>query len=183
MAAGLSLGRVFDRSFWLMAGLTTVTGGLCLAFYGIEAMRGSFEGDLSMLLWRAPKLAIAFVVGGFVQVVLPRDKVARVIGERSGLKGIVIASAAGMVTPGGPMTSFPLVKALHLAGTGRGALVAYLTSWATLGFQRILIWELPLMGMDFVMLRVIASLPLPIAAGLISRAFPAHSAGLKGAAE
>ena len=128
MAAAFSFGRMFGRSFWLMAGLTAVTGGLCLAFRGIEALRGSFEGDLSMLLWRAPKLAIAFLVGGFVQVVLPRDKVARIIGETSGVRGIVIASAAGMVTPGGPMTSFPLVKALHMAGTGRSALVAYLTA-------------------------------------------------------
>ena len=34
------------------------------------------------------------------------------------------------------MTS-PLVTALHAAGTGRSALIAYLTSWSTLGLQRI----------------------------------------------
>jgi len=70
------------------------------------------------------------------------------------------------------MTSFPLVRALREVGTGRSALVAYITSWSTMGFQRILNWELPLMGPDFVLLRLASSLPLPIIAGLISRLLP-----------
>jgi hypothetical protein len=77
-----------------------------------------------------------------------------------------------MVTPGGPMTSFPVVNALHEAGTGRRALVAYLTSWSTQGFQRILMWEVPMMGLEFATLRFVASLPLPLVAGLISRYVP-----------
>ena len=119
-----------------------------------------------------PKLAAALLLAGFIEVLLPREKVARWIGEHSGLRGLAVASAAGMITPGGPMTSFPLVNALHGAGTGRGALVAYLTSWSTLGFQRIVTWELPLMGVEFTALRFVASLPLPLVAGLISRLLP-----------
>jgi uncharacterized membrane protein YraQ (UPF0718 family) len=85
---------------------------------------------------------------------------------------MILASGAGMVTPGGPMTSFPVVSALHEAGTGRRALVAYLTSWSTQGFQRILMWELPLMGFEFAAFRFIVSLPLPIIAGVISHYVP-----------
>jgi hypothetical protein len=70
------------------------------------------------------------------------------------------------------MTSFPLVTALHAAGTGRSALIAYLTSWSTLGLQRILAWELPLMGVEFAALRFVVSLPLPLVAGLVSRLLP-----------
>jgi hypothetical protein len=32
------------------------------------------------------------------------------------------------------------------------------------------VWELPFLGHDFVALRVLASLPLPLAAGLLARA-------------
>ena len=74
------------------------------------------------------------------------------------------------------MTSFPLVGALHEAGTGRRALVAYLTSWSTLGFQRIILWEVPLMGIEFAVLRFLASLPLPILAGVIARHVPIAAA-------
>jgi uncharacterized membrane protein YraQ (UPF0718 family) len=70
------------------------------------------------------------------------------------------------------MTSFPLVSALHAAGSGRGTLIAYLTSWATLGLQRILVWEVPLMGFEFAFVRWLASLPLPFIAGGIARFIP-----------
>ena len=82
---------------------------------------------------------------------------------------MALATGVGAVTPGGPMTSFPLVTALHEAGTGRGTLIAYLTSWSTLGLQRIVSWEVPLMGVEFAALRFLTSLPLPFIAGYISR--------------
>jgi hypothetical protein len=46
------------------------------------------------------------------------------------------------------------------------------TSWSTLGFQRIVMWELPLMGPEFAAIRFLASLPLPFVAGLLSRLLP-----------
>ena len=72
-----------------------------------------------------------------------------IVGPDQSSGRVALPNAAGMVTPGGPMTSFPLVNALHGLGTGRAALIAYLTSWSTLGLQRILSWELPLMGVEF----------------------------------
>ena len=62
---------------------------------------------------------------------------------------MAIATAAGTVTPGGPMTSFPLVTVLRDSGTGIGALVAYVTAWTTMGLQRVFMWEVPLMGAEF----------------------------------
>ncbi len=112
------------------------------------------------------------LIAAFVQVLLSRDKVARYVGETAGDKAIYIGTVAGGLTPGGPMTSFPLVQSLQQAGTGRPALVAYVTSWSTMGFQRILNWELPLLGPDLTLLRLAASLPLPIIAGFTSRLLP-----------
>jgi uncharacterized membrane protein YraQ (UPF0718 family) len=169
----ISLRQVFDRSFWIFTALAAATGAACFAVAGEAAFWASFREDAEIFALVMPRLGAALLVAGFIQVLLPRDKVARWIGERSGLRGIALASFAGMLTPGGPMTSFPLVTALHAAGTGRSALVAYLTSWSTLGLQRILAWELPLMGVEFATLRFLASLPLPLVAGLISRLMPA----------
>jgi uncharacterized membrane protein YraQ (UPF0718 family) len=169
---GISLRQVFDRSFWIFAALAVATGAACLAVAGPAAFWASFREDVEIFALVMPKLGAALLVAGFIQVLLPRDKVARWIGERSGLRGVALASVAGMVTPGGPMTSFPLVTALHAAGTGRSALIAYLTSWSTLGLQRILAWELPLMGVEFAALRFVVSLPLPLVAGLVSRLLP-----------
>ncbi len=48
-------------------------------------------------------------------------------------------------------------------------LVAYAIGWALLGVQRVLIWEIPLLGPDFAITRYLISLPLPILAALLAR--------------
>jgi uncharacterized membrane protein YraQ (UPF0718 family) len=166
------IGDAFDRSFWVFAGLAAVSGTACWFLVGKQAFYDSLVGDLWLLLSVLPKLIAAMLLAAFIQVLLPREWVARWIGEQSGLKGFAIAAGAGALTPGGPMTSFPLVSALHAAGSGRGTLIAYLTSWATLGLQRILVWEVPLMGFEFACIRWIASLPLPFIAAGIARFIP-----------
>jgi uncharacterized membrane protein YraQ (UPF0718 family) len=172
MAAGTRLRNIFDRSFWVVGTLTATSGVACYLVRGSEAFFASFRNDLDLVALVVPRLGAALLIAASIQVLLPREKIAQWLGEKAGLKGILLATAAGMLTPGGPMTSFPVVNALHEAGTGRRALVAYLTSWSTQGFQRILMWELPLMGIEFAAFRFIVSLPLPIIAGLISRYVP-----------
>ena len=73
------------------------------------------------------------------------------------------------------MISFPIVAAMAEAGTGRAALIAYLTSWETLGFQRILAWEFPLIGVEYSLIRAAASLPLPFIAAFVSMRLPADA--------
>ena len=50
--------------------------------------------------------------------------------------------------------------------------MAYITAWATLGLQRVLVWDVPFMGAEFAFLRILISLPLPVIAGLIARRLP-----------
>jgi hypothetical protein len=53
-------------------------------------------------------------------------------------------------------------------GAAVSTLVAYLISWELMGMQRILIWEIPLMGVKFTLLRVSISLFFPLLAGIIA---------------
>jgi len=101
---------------------------------------------------------------------LPHERVARWLGPESGLRGYGIALLGGIVTPAGPFAVFPILLALRHAGAGFPVCVVYVTSWATLGAQRLVIWELPFLGFDLVSLRIAASLPLPIIAGLLAAA-------------
>ena len=68
------------------------------------------------------------------------------------------------------MLSFPLVLALKAAGANTPALITYLTSWSLLGVHRIVMWEIPLFGTEFAVVRFLVSLPMPILAGLIAGA-------------
>jgi Predicted permease len=167
-----SIARAFGFSFWAFVVLAAATGAACYRQLGEDAFFSSLKSDADLLMDLMPRFAAAVLIAAFVQVLLPRDLIARYVGGNSGTKGLVIATAVGVATPGGPMTSFPVVRALRDAGTSQPPLVAYVTSWSTLGFQRVLNWELPLMGTEFCVVRILASLPLPIIAGLISRWFP-----------
>ena len=124
---------VFGTTFWVMATLAAAAGAMCWIVKGPEVFRASFAGDLDLLLFLAPRFGAGMLIASFVAVLLPRERVARYVGETAGLKAVSIATAAGGLTPGGPMTSFPLVRALRDAGTGRSALVAYVTSWSNDG--------------------------------------------------
>jgi uncharacterized membrane protein YraQ (UPF0718 family) len=146
------------------------SAALCAWFGGLQAVQAALENAGRTVLTIVPVFAAGLLVAGFVQQLVPRDRVRGWLGAASGLRGLLVAVGIGVITPGGPFTSFPLVVALAEAGADIGVLIAYLTSWSVLGLNRILVWEIPLIGWHFVALRVAASLPLAIIAGLAARA-------------
>ena len=123
------------------------------------------KNGLSMVWFVLPRLIPALILAGMLQVIIPEETVARYFGQRSGIGAILMASAAGVLTPGGPMVSVPLLVVLANSGMALGPLVAYMTSWSLFGVQRIIAWEAPLMGWRFVLVRVVPSLAFPVIAG------------------
>ena len=177
MAAGGTAGgikAVFNRSFWLFFGLALTSGLICWWVRGADVFLESLVEDAELLTFLLPKVVAASIVAALMPLLIPQAVVARFLGESSGFRGVTLASAVGSVMPGGAMTSFPLVTALHASGSGIHVLIAFLTSWGVLGVQRILMWELPLMGPQFVLVRVLVSLPLPFIAAAISMAIMRH---------
>lgn len=160
---------VIDTSVLVFAGLAAVTGGLTLALHGGEAVRAAMAGSLGTMLDVLPQIGAGLLIGGLAQQLVPASRVEAALGRHSGLRGIMLASLIGMVTPGGPFTSFPLVYALAVAGADAGTLVAYITAWSMVGVNRLLIWEIPFMGWEFGTVRFLSSLPAPILAGLLAR--------------
>lgn len=162
----------FGKSFWWFFAFALGMGVVCYQLLGPQAFHEAVRADLGLLADMLPRVIAALTVAGMVWVLLPRDRMSRLIGKESGFRGLVIATAAGIITPGGPASAYPLLAVIGGAGADRGALVAYITSWAILGIQRILIWDVPLMGVEFSLTRFLISLPLPILAGLIARRLP-----------
>jgi uncharacterized membrane protein YraQ (UPF0718 family) len=126
---------------------------------------------LSMIWFILPRLVPALILAGMLQVLIPEETVGRYFGQRSGMSAILMASLAGILTPGGPMVSVPLLVVLANSGMALGPLVAYMTSWSLFGIQRIIAWEAPLMGWRFVLVRVIPSLAFPVVAGLLVKLY------------
>jgi uncharacterized membrane protein YraQ (UPF0718 family) len=156
---------------------TLVLAGLALALMIVAYFKdpslpliGARNG-LAMLAFILPRLIPALILAGLFQILVPQEVVSRHFGREAGLKGLVIATGAGMITPGGPMVSVPFMVALANSGAALPVLVAYMTSWSLFGVQRIIAWEAPLMGWHFVWVRVIPSLAFPVVAGWLVATF------------
>jgi uncharacterized membrane protein YraQ (UPF0718 family) len=150
---------------YFFALLALVSGIALWMSSGSQAFLDSTYGSLRLLLQISPILVLAMLVGGYVQVLVPKAFVQKWLGAESGLKGQLIATLAGAVTPGGPFAAFPMVLVLYQSGASFAICVNYLTAWSVLGINRILVWEVPFFDTEFIVLRIIASLPLALIAG------------------
>jgi uncharacterized membrane protein YraQ (UPF0718 family) len=160
---------LFDWAFMLVAGLSISAAIYIFRRDGWSVFRDIFLEDLELFATILPKVAAGCLIGALVRLLVPRELIVRWVGEGSGLKGLLIASAVGAVFPGGPFTIFPLAGAFLLIGADRGAAVAFVTGWLLLGVNRVIIWEMPFFGADIVALRVLVSLPIPLLAGIFAR--------------
>ena len=136
---------------------------------GSDAVTQALFGSVELILVVLPLIVIAIVMAAYAQALLPTRLVENWLGRDAGWRGLVIATAAGAITPGGPFMAFPLVVGLRAMGASLAICITYLTAWSVLGLQRVLVWELPFFGLDFVVLRLLVSLPLPFIAGLASQ--------------
>jgi uncharacterized membrane protein YraQ (UPF0718 family) len=116
-----------------------------------------------------PRLVGALIVTGMIQVLIAPEWIQHWLGRDSGHRGILAGFVAGILTPGGPLVSFPIMAVFYKSGASLSALVCYMTSWSLFGFQRILAWELPFMGPRFLLARVVPTLVFPILAGYLVR--------------
>lgn len=130
----------------------------------VEGLRVAVRLTLQVI----PLLAFTYVLVGMMQVLLPPEAVARWLGPESGLRGILIASFAGGLTPSGPYVSFPIAAGLAKAGVGLPVLVAYVTGWMVWQFARLPL-EVGLLGWRFSLLRNAVTLLVPPLAGLVAR--------------
>jgi uncharacterized membrane protein YraQ (UPF0718 family) len=115
-----------------------------------------------------PKIMVAMLVSGFFSAIVPTEHVAAWIGKESGVRGVLVGSLVGGFTPGGPIICFPVVVILYKTGAGIAPLIAFLTAWSVFAVHRILTYEVPLIGIRFVLLRMLSSFILPPVAGFLT---------------
>ncbi|MFC3229216.1 hypothetical protein ACFOGJ_18360 [Marinibaculum pumilum] len=141
---------------------------------GWEAILVAVDQGSGLILAVAPIILGAMLVAGYARALLPQALVARWLGAESGFRGLLLAMAVGMVTPGGPFASFALVVGLAGTGADIGACITYLTAWSVLGLHRLIMWEIPLLGPDLAFLRYASCIALPLLAGVMARLLVRH---------
>jgi uncharacterized membrane protein YraQ (UPF0718 family) len=129
-----------------------------------KGLRMAFD----FLLMMFPRMIVALALAGFAAELLPAAVISDWLGEESGIKGILIASVAGIFVPAGGVVAFPLALAMLRIGVGLPQLVAFLTAWEIFAIHRILAFEIPFLGRSFVLLRLTSSCMLAPLAGLLA---------------
>lgn len=141
----------------LALGATAWRRGQPLFWKGMADARSQFMHLL-------PRLLIGILGSGFLAHMLPRDLVLSWFGPNSGITGTLLATLAGTLTPGGPVVGYAIGAAALKAGADFAQVIAYVTAWSLLTFNRMLTWEMPSMPLGLIAVRVVVSLPLPFLA-------------------
>ncbi|HSE90791.1 MAG TPA: permease [Candidatus Binatia bacterium] len=126
---------------------------------------GITEASKTLLLV-LPTLLGAFLIAGYVRVLVPEDVVREWLGKESGLKGVLVGYLAGTLTFGGPFISFPIAASLYHAGGSVQTVTVYITSWALWG-GGIIFYEFSILGPKLFTIRMVASILFPLLAGVI----------------
>lgn len=117
-----------------------------------------------------PRMLCALLAAGFVAKLIPSALIAGYLGAEAGLRAILIAAAAGLIVPAGPVIAFSIAVVFARAGASVPALVAFITSWSVFAAHRIFIYEIPLLGPSFLRLRLVSAAAMPLLAGLLATA-------------
>jgi len=165
-------GRIRKPISWSMiviAVLVAISAALVYRRDGADGVLEILYHDLALFGGILPRVLAGCLLGAFIAEILPHEKVSKSLGPKSGLKGLLIGTAFGAILPGGPFTAYPVASALLATGADFGATIAMVVSWTLIGYGRAIAWELPIMGTDFTVWRIVISLPLPILAGALGR--------------
>jgi uncharacterized membrane protein YraQ (UPF0718 family) len=155
---------------------TIILGSLAFILLLVGYLRGEGEhiaglqSAYSLTMSILPLLISAFIVAGMIQVILPRELISKWVGSESGMRGIMIGTVAGGLTPGGPFVSMPIVAGFLHSGASVGTMVAFLTGWSLLAVVRLPM-EIGILGWKFTLVRLVCTCFLPPVAGYLAQTF------------
>ena len=155
---------------------TIIMGVIAIVLLVISYQKGGGEHILGLksagniLLQIAPLLIFAFIVAGMIQVLVPSEMISKWVGAESGFRGVLVGTAVGTLTPGGPFISMPIAAGFLRTGASIGTMVAFMTAWSLLGLHRLPL-EVGVLGWQFMLIRLACVFFLPPIAGLIANKF------------
>lgn len=155
---------------------TAVMGTLAVILLTIGYYKGQeqhiigVKSAMGMIVEILPLLVFVFIVAGMVQVLLPNELISKWVGVESGMRGILIGTVAGGLTPGGPFVSLPIVAGLLRSGASVGTMVAFVTGWSLVAVSRLPM-EVGILGWKFTLIRIGCTFFFPPIAGFLAQTF------------
>lgn len=145
---------------------------VALGIYAYSRGDNSFKKGLTRGLEQfiiiVPRMICALIAAEFMAMLIPTEVISQFLGDEAGIIAILIGALTGMMVPSGPVISFSIAATFANAGASTPAVIAFLTAWSIFSAHRILIYEIPLLGVSFFKVRSISVLILPVLAGVFT---------------
>jgi len=93
-----------------------------------------------------------FILVGLFDVWVPRERVTRHLGDRSGVKGTGISIALGALTAGPLYAAFPIAEVMLRKGTSLRNIFIFIGAWSTMKIP-MLLFEIQNLGARFALTR------------------------------
>ena len=106
-----------------------------------------------------------FLLLGLLDVWVPREKIMRYLGEKSGATGIALSIFLGAAAAGPLYAAFPVASVMAKKGVRYGNILIFLGAWSTLKIPMFL-FEMSSLGVKFALTRWLINIP-----GIILMAF------------
>ena len=161
--------KIFDSNFWIVLGLLIALMGLAMNRGGTPLLQEGIGSGTKLFMRVGLVIFLSFMVAGLAESLMPREWISSALGEDSGWKGLMLAAAAGAITPAGPFVSMPLALGMLKAGAAPAAVITFLSAWSLLAIHRLFAWEVPILGASFAFTRWSLCLILPVLVGAASR--------------
>lgn len=152
---------------------TVVMFVIALVLFIIASLQGDgknvagLKSAWNMTLQIIPLLIFAFIIAGLAQTLLPKDLISRWVGDESGIRGILVGTLAGALTPGGPYVSLPIAAGLLKTGASIPTMVTFVTGWSLLAVSRLPL-DVGIMGWRFTLIHRVSVLIFAPLAGLLA---------------
>ncbi|MFC2001831.1 hypothetical protein ACFLUZ_04930 [Chloroflexota bacterium] len=141
--------------------IALVKGGWQLLFSGFAQ-----TVQLIRTVWL--RLLLGITLGGLIKVLIPASLVLDWLGPASGLRGILIASYAGvLIGGGGPYVALPVFISLLAAGAGISQVIALLAAWNLINLQNLIVWQMPFLGTKLALSQYLVFLFIPPFVGIL----------------
>ena len=161
--------KIFDSNFWIVFGLLIALMGLAMNRGGTPLLQEGIGSGAKLFMRFGLVIFLSFMVAGLAESLMPREWISSALGEDSGWKGLMLAAAAGAITPASPFVSMPLALGMLKAGAAPAAVITFLSAWSLLAIHRLFAWEVPILGASFAFTRWSLCLILPVLVGAASR--------------
>ena len=146
---------------------------IILAVIAPEVAQGSLDVSWDYFKEMALIMPPVFLLMGLMEVWVPKDRIQKWLGSKSGFRGGLVALGLGTLPTGPLYVAFPMTATLLRKGASIRNMIIFLGAWGALKIPQLMV-EIKFLGISFTVLRFILTLILLMIIGEVIERLLGH---------